>query len=164
MASGPWTPASGYNQIEKKRGKRGREATVSTHPKYPQDVHQILTKYASVSKEWSCFFGLDRRNAKIEGRPSLSKTSIFKHLAASEQIRVTYYNSSKYVVTLPRDHFLDSLRESNPRAIISISHASASSSSCIDRDTPPSARYRGRDYSNRYTFLQGCTNLPNTLD
>ena len=35
----------------KARGKRGREATVSTHPKYSQDLHQIYTRYASVSKE-----------------------------------------------------------------------------------------------------------------
>ena len=59
-----------------------------------------------------------------EENPSLSKTSIFKHLAASEEIRVTYHNSSKYVVTSPGDYFLESLRESNPRAIISITRLS----------------------------------------
>ena len=49
-------------------GKRGSKATVSTHPKYTQDLHQIYTKYASVSKEWVYIFGLDYRNARIKGK------------------------------------------------------------------------------------------------
>jgi hypothetical protein len=43
---------------------------VSTHPKYLQDLHQIYTRYASVSKEWSYIFGLYYRNARIRGRSS----------------------------------------------------------------------------------------------
>ena len=34
----------------------------------------------------------------------------------------------------------------------------------VDRDTTLSVHYRGHGYSNRYTSLQGCTNVPNTLD
>jgi hypothetical protein len=32
-------------------GEKSSKATVSTHPKYSQDLHQIYSTYASVSKE-----------------------------------------------------------------------------------------------------------------
>jgi hypothetical protein len=35
------------NRVEEK----GSKATVSTHPKYAQDLHQNYAKYASVSKK-----------------------------------------------------------------------------------------------------------------
>jgi hypothetical protein len=38
--------------------EKSSKATMSTHPKYSQDLHQIFTKYASVSKEWGYIFGL----------------------------------------------------------------------------------------------------------
>ena len=64
------------------------------------------------------------QNARREGESlayrRLASSSSTKHLAASEEIRVAYYNISKYVETSPRDHFLDSLRENNPEAIISL--------------------------------------------
>jgi hypothetical protein len=46
-------------------GKKGSKATVSTHPKYSQDLLQIYSNYATVSKE-GCICGLDCRNARIE--------------------------------------------------------------------------------------------------
>ena len=61
-----------------------------------------------------------RREGEILAYQSLASSSSSKHLATSEEIRVAYYNISKYFVTLPRDHFLDSLRGDNPRTIISI--------------------------------------------
>ena len=68
MASGSWTPASGCdNEKERKWGKRGEKATVSTHPKYSQA--RIYTTYATLSKE-GYIGGLGCRNARIERRPS----------------------------------------------------------------------------------------------
>ena len=68
------------------RGKRGSKATVSTHPKYSQA--RIYTTYASVSMKWAISVDWTAECQKGRGKPSLSKTSIFKRLAASEEIRV----------------------------------------------------------------------------
>ena len=75
--------------------EKNSKATVSTHPKYSQDLHQIYTTYASVSKEWGYIFGLYCRNARIEGESqciykvpaSCSKGRAIEHLAAFRRER-----------------------------------------------------------------------------
>ena len=60
LDSNVWSQQSGIG-----KGKRGSKATVSTHPKYSQDLHQILTKYASVSKENGLYLWTKLQNARI---------------------------------------------------------------------------------------------------
>ena len=69
------------------RRKRDSKAPVNTNPKYSQDLHQNYAKYASVSKEWACICGLNCRMPAEKGKPSLSKTSIFKHFAAFRRVQ-----------------------------------------------------------------------------
>ena len=64
-----------------KRWKKGRKAAVSTHPKYSQA--RTYTTYASVSMEWVVSVDWTAECQKRRGKPSLSKTSIFKQLQAS---------------------------------------------------------------------------------
>ena len=49
-------------------GERSSKATVSTHPKYLQDLHQNYAKYASVSKEWGYIFGMNCRMPEEKGK------------------------------------------------------------------------------------------------
>ena len=59
---------------------------MSTHPKYSQA--RIYTTYASVSKKWVVSVDWTAKCQKRRGKLSLSKTSIFKHLAAYRRVQI----------------------------------------------------------------------------
>jgi hypothetical protein len=63
--------------------EKNSKATVRTHPKYSQDLHQIYTTYASVSKEWGNISGLYYRNARIRGEAKCVMRN--QHPAALEE-------------------------------------------------------------------------------
>ena len=69
-----------------KRWKKGSKATVSTHPKYSQA--SIYTTYASVSMKRVVSMDYTAECQKRRGKPSLSKTGIFKHLAAYRRVQI----------------------------------------------------------------------------
>jgi hypothetical protein len=106
------------NYCSNRSNEKSIKAMVSTHPKYSQDLHQIYTRYASVSKKWGNICGLNYRNARIRGEKLiLSKTTSF---SCRREEHIWYHIAHIYSNNLPRDPLLVSLEESDLWGYLSI--------------------------------------------
>ena len=73
------------NRVEEKECK----ATVSTHVKHSQDLHQIYTIYASVSKEWGISVDYTAEMPELEGEAlCITKATILQQWKREEHINL----------------------------------------------------------------------------
>ena len=68
--------------------RRGPQAGKSGDPRSENADTRIYTTYASVSMKWVVSVDWTAECQKRRGKPSLSKTSIFKHLAAFTRVQI----------------------------------------------------------------------------
>ena len=90
MASGSWAPASSCNnQVEGKGGKREKSnREYSSKVLASKDLHYIYIGINEMGSIYELNCRMPEEKGKSEAYRRLASSSSFKHLAASEEIRV----------------------------------------------------------------------------